>query len=161
MTPLFRAPRDRILELLEAALDQDALDAAYGDVPAPKVSIGGLPSEPPYEVIVRELPASASFERISTCPMAQATWTVQVDLVATNADLVRATNAVLAYADALVQVTGADRTLGGSVITATPELSYVGTSATGKGTYLAAMAAGVRCVADPKKNTAIWEAIGR
>lgn len=159
MTPLFRAPRDRILEHLERALDADALEAAYGDVQAPKVSIGGLASEPPCEVIVRELPASVSFERTSTCPMAQATWTVQVDLVATNADLVRATNAVLAYADALVQVLGADRTLGGTVLMATPEVSYVGTSATSKGTYLAAMAAGVRCVADATKNPAIWEAI--
>lgn len=159
MSPLFRAPRDRIRELLEAALAQDVLDAAYGDVQAPKVSIGGLASEPPYEAIVRELPASVSFERTSTCPMAQATWTVQVDLMATNADLVRATNAVLAYADALVQVVGADRTLGGTVLMATPEVSYVGTSATSKGTYLAAMAAGVRCVADPSKNDAIWEAI--
>lgn len=159
--PVFKESRDRILELLEAALAPGVIAEAYPGTPAPKVSIGGLPSEPPYEVIVRELPANVTFDRISTCPMPRATWTVEVDLMASNADLVKASDAVIAYADALVQAVGADRTLGGAVLMATPEISYVGTSGTSKGSYVAAIAAGVVCVADPAaaKNDKIWEVV--
>lgn len=159
--PVFKEARDRVLELLEDALNPDAMAWAYPGIPAPKVSVGGLPSEPPYEVIVRELPANVTFDRVSTCPMPRATWTVEVDLMASNADLVKASDAVIAYADALVQVTAADRTLGGAVLMATPEISYVGTSGTSKGSYVAAIAAGVVCVSDPvaARNPEIWEVI--
>lgn len=159
--PAFRAPRDRVLELLEAALAPEVMAEAYPGVQPPAVSVGGRPSQPPCEVIVRELPANVTFDRVSTCPMPRATWTIEVDLMATNADLVRASDAVLAYADALVQVVGADRTLGGTVLTATPEISYVGTSGTAKGSYIAAIAAGVRCVSDPvnSRNETIWEVV--
>lgn len=159
--PVFKAPRDRVYELLETVLSPRVFEAAYPGIPVPKVSIGGLASEPPYEVIVRELPANVTFDRTSTCPMPRATWTVEVDIMATNADLVKAADAVIAYADAMVQAVGADRTLGGSVIMATPEVSYVGTSGTNKGSYVAAMAAGVVCVSDPaaSRNPYVWEVI--
>ena len=161
MSAIFAAPRDRILELLQTALDPDVFAAAYPGIPAPRVSIGGLASEPPYEVIVRELPSNVTFTRTSTCPMPQAEWTVEVDLMATNADLLRASDAVTAYADALVQVIGADRTLAGTVLMATPSISYVGTSGTQKGVYVAAIAAGVDCTSDPSasRNPTIWEVI--
>lgn len=159
--PIFRAARDRVLELLEAALAPEVMAEAYPGVQPPKVSVGGLASEPPYEVIVRELPTGVTFERVSTCPFPRASWLVEVDLMATNSDLVRASDAVIAYADALVQAVSADRTLAGAVLQATPEVSYVGTSGTSKGTYVAAVAAGVSCVCDPatSRNDFVWEAV--
>ena len=90
--PAFRAPRDRVLELLEAALAPEVMAEAYPGVQPPAVSVGGRPSQPPCEVIVRELPANVTFDRVSTCPMPRATWTIEVDLMATNADLVRASD---------------------------------------------------------------------
>lgn len=159
--PAFRESRDRVLALLEAALAPEVVERAYPGAMPPRVSVGGLASEPPCEVIVRELPSSVTFERTSTCPFPQARWTVEVDLIAKNADLVRASDSVIAYADALVQAVAADRTLAGSVLTATPEVSYVGTSGTQKGGYVAAIAAGVACVGDPgsARNDIVWEVI--
>lgn len=135
---MFVDVRERILRDLEAVFEPELFGERYPGEPLPSsVSIGGDATEPPFEVIVRELPTNVTSTRPSSCPIVTCDFDQVVDVVATGRDIESCSSTALCYVDAVVQALMADPTLGGLANHVTPTVTQAGTAEDGNGGYVA------------------------
>ncbi|WP_251158094.1 hypothetical protein [Caniella muris] len=141
-------------------MTREVLDEAFGEgvVPAPKVSVGGTPSRPPFACDVAEVPSQVTFEQASTCPAPTVWWTQEVALTATGGDLSRLGAVLSAWCQVVATVLMADRTLSGTVHECHLQSEEYGTATDGKG-YVAACVIGVRCQRELHRIEPAWKEV--
>lgn len=144
---------------MKAAFAEGTFDAAYPHVPVPHaVTIGGDPEQPPFEVIVRELPYLGTGSKAISCPVVSMTMDWQIDLVCSGADVEDASLHLIAYIDCVFQALMADPSIGGLVQNAVPSISQLGTGYDGDGVVAGALIQ-VSMTRDWPRNKTIFEAI--
>ena len=114
---MYDEERMRLLENLQAVFTQEVFDRAYPGVPLPvSVSIGGDTANPPFEVIVRELPTGVTNTKLSTCADITSEFNIELDLVASGSTIIDCTRTLLVYCDVIHQVCMADPFFDGDVL---------------------------------------------
>ena len=137
--------RNRILALCEALYSSGAFGTLWPDVPLPKVYLGFPVNEPPFYVAVDEVTDYLGTTGAVSMGHAEVEWTCRVWCFAQHTSLQTASDALLAYCEALIMAVLADNTLGGTVDNAFPGIETAGTSADGSKRYIAAASVAVRC----------------
>lgn len=153
------AIRKRLLADMRAAFSEGTFGAAYPRVPVPQaVTVGGDPEQPPFEVIVRELPQLGTGTKAISCPVVSMEMTWQVDLVCSGADVEDASLHLIAYIDCVFQALMADPSIGGLVQSAVPSITQLGTGYDGDGVVAGALIQ-VDMVRDWPRNKTVFEAV--
>lgn len=152
------ATREVIYGHLCSTMTQDVLDAAFGKdaVPAPRLSVGGIPTRPPFACDVAEVPTQVTFEQPSTCPAPTIWWTQEIALTATGSDLARLGSIIDAWVQVIATVLMADRLLSGTVHECHLQSVEPGTATDGKG-YIAACVVGIRCQREVHRLESVWK----
>lgn len=138
-----RPARDALRHRLEAVFD------AWGDlcpgVSAPRVTNGFPVDEPPCYVAVDTITDNPSTAGAATMGHVELQFDLNVWLMATNADLQRASDALTAYQSAVFAAVLADQSLGRTVDWSMPKAVTGGTAADGSKRYIAACKVAVTC----------------
>lgn len=143
-------PQIAALDALHARLSwffaSGAFSTLYPDaVQPPKVTQGFPTNEPPFYVAIDEIVTDVRLSGGSACGQAQIEFAVNVWACARHADLRKAANTAMSYADAVIACVLADQTLKGTVDLAVPNIENGGTAADGDRKYVAAEALCVNC----------------
>lgn len=156
--PDVAATRNVVYGHLKRTMTQEVLDASFGTgaVPAPRVSVGGTPSRPPFACDVAEVPGQVSFEQASTCPAPTIWWTQEIALAATGSNLARLGSILDAWCQVIATVLMADRTLSNTVHECHLQSIEPGTATDGKG-YIAACVVGIRCQREMHRTDSVWK----
>lgn len=141
----FAAARDEVLRRLRAVFAEAAFAGLFPGVQAPKVFFGFPVNEPPFYAAVDEITDTARTSGAASMGHAEYAFTVRVWLFARHADLRTASDALLAYIDAVFGAVLADHTLGGAVDNAMPSVETAGTAADSSKRYAAAASVAIEC----------------
>lgn len=142
---MYDEERMRLLDNLQAVFTQEVFDRAYPGVPLPvSVSIGGDTANPPFEVIVRELPTGVTNTKLSTCADITSEFNIELDLVASGSTIIDCTRTLLVYCDVIHQVCMADPFFDGDVLSSAPSVTQAGTDNDGNFGYVAGMLIQIR-----------------
>lgn len=153
------AIRQRLLKDMRAAFAPDTFKVAYPHIPAPvSVTVGGNPEQPPFEVIVRELPMLGTGTKAISCPVVSMAMDWQIDLVCSGVDVEDASLHLIAYIDCVFQALMADPSIGGLVQSAVPSISQLGTGYDGDGVVAGALIQ-IAMTRDWPRNKTVFEAV--
>lgn len=136
--------RNVLKERLDAVFASDAFAELYG-VRAPRVFLGFPASEPPFYAAVDEIVDASAASGGATMGHAQVDFTLHVWLCAQHADLVTASDTLLAYVDAVFASVLADPQLCDTVDNSFPQIDTAGTAADSSKRYIAAASVAVAC----------------
>lgn len=137
-------------DALKARLDHvfgDAFEDLYPGIRAPKVFLGFPVTEPPFYAAVDEIVDAAETGGSASMGHAQVDFTIRVWLCAQHTDLKAASDALLAYIDAVFGSVMADPRLNGAADNSFPSVETAGTAADSSRRYIAAASVAVRCSA--------------
>lgn len=142
----FSTARDVLEERLRAVFDADAFASLYPGTKAPRVYLGFPVTEPPFYAAVDEIVSAAETDGGASMGHAQVDFTLRVWLCAQHMDLKTASDALLAYIDAVFGSVMADPQLCESVDNAFPSVETSGTAADSSKRYIAAASVAIRCI---------------
>lgn len=155
----FSAARDELRRRLEAVFGSEAFAELYPGVQAPKVFTGFPVNEPPFYVAVDEIVDTAATSGAASMGHARIDFTVRVWCFARHTSLETASDALLAYVDAVFKSVLADQRLRGTVDNSFPEVETAGTSADSSKRYAAAASVAVACSVFSQCPAEIMEAV--
>lgn len=151
--------RQRLVRDMRAAFSEETFGVAYPGVPVPvSVSVGGSSEQPPFEVIVREVPELGTGSKAISCPVVSMVMSWQIDLVCSGADVEDASLYLIAYIDCVFQALMADPSLGGLVQNAIPSIPTLGTAYDGDGVVAGALVR-IDMTRDWPRNKTVFEAV--
>lgn len=139
----FSEARDELYRRLSAV--GASFGELYPGVQAPKVCKGAPANEPPFYIAVSEAMASATAEGQSTTGNGRWEFTLEVMCFARHASQEEASDALMAYVDAVFNAVMADQRLKGAVDNAFPSVQAVGTAPDSSKRHMAAASVAVRC----------------
>ena len=128
----------------------DAVFGAFGELypeteKAPRVFLGFPTTEPPFYAAIDEIVDASATSGSATMGHDTVTFTLHVWLSAQHSELEKASDALMAYVDAVFGSVMADPQLCGTVENAFPAIESAGTSADGSKRYIAAALIGIEC----------------
>lgn len=141
----FSTARDVLQTRLEAVFDPDTFGDLYPDIQAPKVFQGFPVNETPFYVAVDEIVDTATTTGGATMGHASISFTLRVWLFARHSSLKTASDAVLAYSDAVFKSVLADQRLDTAVDNSFPRIESAGTAADSSKRYVAAAVVEIDC----------------
>lgn len=142
MVAMFSQARDVLYDRLRAVFDDGGF---VGDSPDPQVTFGFPINEPPFFVSVDEIASDMGTDGGVSMGHAEITFNLRVFLFAQHSDLRTASDALMAYMQAVAFAVMADQTLCGTVDNAFPRVDSEGTSADSTGYYIAAAQMAIEC----------------
>ena len=161
VTDFIRA-RDVLMKRLEAVFEPEAFSALYPETEkAPKVFLGFPTTEPPFYVAVDEVVDTATTDGAATMGHDTVSFTLHVWASAQHTSLEEASNAVLAYVDAIFGAVMADPRLCGTVDNAFPQVESAATAADSSKRHIAAALVGVECTAWSACPAALQDIVAR
>lgn len=147
VTDFIRA-RNVLVKRLEAVFAPETFAALYPESgKAPRVFLGFPVTEPPFYAAVDEIVDVATTDGAATMGHDTVRFTLHVWLSAQHSELEAASNALLAYVDAVFGSVMADPRMNGSVDNAFAKVESAGTAADSSKRYIAAALVGVECTA--------------
>lgn len=160
MVTSFIRARNALRARLEAVFDPETFLALYGETDkAPKVFTGFPVTEPPFYVAIDEVVDAATTAGAATMGHDTVSFTLHVWLSAQHTDLETASDAVLAYVDAVFGSVMADPSLCGTVENSFPRVESAGTAADSSKRYIAAALVGVECTVWSTCPAALFDAV--
>lgn len=161
VTDFIRA-RDVLKKRLEAVFEPEAFSALYPETEkAPKVFLGFPVTEPPFYVAVDEVVDTAATEGGATMGHDAVSFVLHVWICTQHVSLETASNALLAYMDAIFGAVMADPRLCGTVDNAFPQVDSAGTDADSSKRYIAAALVNVECTAWSACPAALQDVVAR
>ena len=157
----WKAARDALEVHLDAVFEPETFGALYPGTKAPKVMLGFPVSEPPFYCAVDEIVDAADTSGGVSMGHAQVGFTLRVWLCAQHADLKTASDALLAYIDAVFGTIMADPQLCGTVDNAFPSIETAGTAADSSKRYIAAASVAIACTRYSACPAELYEAIAQ
>ena len=130
------------------------LDAVFGEgfaamypaaAKAPKVYDGFPASEPNFYASVDEIADDVATTGAASMGHQQVDFTIRVYLCAKHTDLIKASETLMCYVDAVIGSVMADPQIGGTADNATASIEAAGTAAEAGRQYIAAASIAVRC----------------
>ena len=137
--------RNVLKKRLDAVFASEAFGILYPDAKTPKVFLGFPVTEPPFYAAVDEIIDEAATSGGVSMGHAQVDFTLRVWLCAQHADLMAASDTLMAYVDAVFGSVMADPQLCETVENAFPSIETAGTAADGSKRYIAAASVAVAC----------------
>lgn len=132
------AALDALYKRVLGLFSSQSFTTIYPDaVVAPVVTKGFPKNEQPFYVAVDEIVTDVQPGKGALNGQSEMEFTANVWVCARHADLVKAANTAMSYADAVIACVLADRTMRGTVDLATPSVVSGGTAADGDRKYLA------------------------
>lgn len=132
------AALDALYKRVSGFFSSESFSAVYPDaVAAPVVTKGFPKNEQPFYVAVDEIVTDAQPGKGASTGQAEMEFSANVWVCARHADLVKAANTAMSYADAVIACVLADQTMKGAVDLAVPSITGGGTAADGDRKYLA------------------------
>ena len=144
VTDYIRA-RNVLRKRLESVFDPEAFGVLYPGAKPPKVFLGFPVTEPPFYVAVDEIVDASETSGGVSMGHARVDFTIRAWICAQHTDLETASNALLAYTDAIFGSIMADPQLCGTVDNSFPSIEAAGTSADSSKRYIAAASIAVAC----------------
>lgn len=139
--------RDVLHKRLEAVFTPEVFGALYPGAKVPKVFLGFPVTEPPFYAAVDEIADAAETRGAVTMGHDEVVFTLRVWLCAQHTDLKTASDALLAYIDAVFGAIMADPQLNMSVDNSFPSIEAAGTAADSSKRYIAAASVAISCSA--------------
>ena len=141
----FKRARNVLRRRLEEVFDPEAFRVLYPGAQPPRVFLGFPANEPPFYAAVDEVVEASATGGAVSMGHAQVEFTLRVWLCAQHTDLEAASDALLAYIDAVFGSVMADPQLCGSADNAFCSVETVGTAADSSRRYIAAASVAVQC----------------
>ena len=145
VTDFIRA-RNVLAKRLEDVFTPDVFGVLYPETEkVPKVFMGFPATEPPFYVAVDEIVDVAATSGAATMGRDQVSFTLHAWVSAQHTELVKASDAVLCYIDAIFGSIMADPQLNRTVENAFPKIESAGTAADSSKRHIAAALIGIEC----------------
>jgi hypothetical protein len=145
VTDFIRA-RNVLLRRIRTVFEPEIFAELYPETEkAPKVHLGFPVTEPPFYAAVDEIVDAAETSGGVTMGHAQVDFTLRIWLCAQHSSLETASDALMAYIDAVFGAVMADPQLCGTVDSAFPSVETAGTAADSSKRYIAAASVAISC----------------
>ena len=152
--------RDVLKHRLDAVFG-DSFSPLYEGIQAPRVYLGFPVTEPPFYAAVDEIVDTAETGGAVSMGHDTVNFTIRVWLCAQHTDLKTASDALLAYIDAVFGSIMADPQLNMSVDNSFPSIEAAGTAADSSKRYIAAASVAVACSAWSACPASLAEAVAQ